>query len=69
MKINYGISMTIKKPHKRKRIITENHSIEIDVGDKSFAESGNKIRKEIIKEITQKYPGWSLIGYCEKEVL
>jgi hypothetical protein len=68
MIINYGISKSVRKPHRKREILSQNHSIEVNIDNiKSFAEAYEIIRTALDEEISQKYPGWSLIGFCEKE--
>jgi hypothetical protein len=65
MIINFGISKVVPNPHGKKKIITRNHSIEINVGDRDFTESYPVIR-EVLKEELKKYPNWHLMGFAQR---
>lgn len=61
MKIRYGISKSIRKPHCKSRILTENHKMDLPQVKLLDKQSSTIIYKAIIK----KHPGWNPMGWCE----
>lgn len=59
MKIRYGVSKRVRKPHRKSKIITKNHGMDIP-------EAKSMDDRDIIYEaIKDKHPGWSVAGWCE----
>jgi len=54
MLIRYGINKTVRKPHKPKKIIHENHTTIM------MYPTTNKM----LKYVQENHKGWNLSGYC-----
>lgn len=69
MRINYGINKTEKsKAHKRKRIIHENHHLEIDCESlEEYDKRRSEFFPKIMGMIINKHPGWAVSGFCPAE--
>lgn len=61
--IRYGISKKVRGKRGRTKILTENHGMTLDMTEEEMFADGIKVRKAI----TDKYPGWMVMGYCPKE--
>jgi len=62
MKLRYGISKQVRKLHCKKRILTENHKMDLPEVSSLGMEKSSDI---IIKVIIEKHPEWFPIGWCE----
>lgn len=61
-RINIGLSMEVRKPHRRKRIIGKSTHIVTEHDWK--AEYNGAIRDEVEAHVQSHHPGWMLAGYC-----
>ena len=63
IEIRFGISKKVRGKRGRTKILTENHEMTLDMTLEEMMDNGQKVRKAI----TDKYPGWMVMGYCPKE--
>jgi hypothetical protein len=61
--IRYGISKKVRGKRGRTRILTENYGMTLDMTLEEMFADGHLVRKAI----TDKHPGWAVMGYCPKE--
>ena len=65
--VRYGINRTERKPHRRRIIYHENHSIVVELSANPLDSPATfqQLYKVLIEE---RHPGWQLTGYTCEEV-